>query len=692
MIQIYKPGNTGFKKNGDMVLFPEIARVHAILNGEWTAELEHTRDTEGRWKYITDNAVVKMPSFNGEQLLRIKKKEKTEHGIKAEMLPIFMDAKEDCFLLDVRPTEKNGQQALALMTASNGKYTATSNISKKTTAYYETKNLIEAIGGDDENSFLNRWGGEILFDNFKIVIDEQVGGDYGKEIRYGKNIKQDGISEEIDMRDVVTRIIPKAYNGRMIEGNEPWVDSPLIDKYPTIKYGVMKFEDIKMRVDVKEGDEKDGIIICDTTEQLKEELKKKCEEQFENGVDKPKITLKIDIVMLKGTDLYKDFEELEKVGLGDTVHCKHAELGIVTDARVIELEYDGILKRVDYVVVGDYKYDYLNDVESTINRVENAIRPDGTVIGESIAGVINGMQAKLKAMKDVAQKQDVRAVLFEDFDPASPTFGAMAIGTAGFEIAGRRTADGREWEWTTFGTAQGFYATYIIAGVLSSRNWVKDKQGFRLNLDDGTINSEYLKLEKGILSIAEAIITGGKFTITNDSGKEIFRVDKSKLQFGEDGKALKYDAETGLLELYKALITGGEIKITDDSGEEIFRANKNGTYAKGSYRSVGKNGSTVVSDGRMSLQNAAGETVGIIGNHNDGATMQSYGSGGGASVTVKSGGIAMVSADDVVQIVGKRMTVNLKEAKTGRLEFSDGTYIDLENGVIVGGSTKEGDF
>lgn len=29
-------------------------------------------------------------------------------------------------------------------------------------------------------------------------------------------------------------------------------------------------------------------------------------------------------------------------------------------------------------------------------------------------------------------------------------------------------------------------------------------------------------------------------------------------------------------------------------------------------------------------------------------------------------------------------------AKTGRAEFSDGTYLDIKNGRIVGGNTKEG--
>ena len=77
MIQIYKPDNTNFDKNGDMTLMPSKAIVHTVLNGTWTAELIHPIDTEGRWKYIEDEAVVKMPSFNGDQLFRIRKKEKS---------------------------------------------------------------------------------------------------------------------------------------------------------------------------------------------------------------------------------------------------------------------------------------------------------------------------------------------------------------------------------------------------------------------------------------------------------------------------------------------------------------------------------------------------------------------------------------------------------------------------------------
>ena len=177
MIQIYKPDNTSFDKNGDMTLMPSKATVHTVLNGAWTAELSHPIDAGGRWKYIEDEAVVKMPSFNGDQLFRIRKKEKSDSQITASLEPIFMDAKDDCFLVDVRPTMKNGQEALDIMTAANNKYSARSDIPWASVAYYEYMNLIEAINGDDENSFINRWGGEILFDNHTVIINKRVGGD-----------------------------------------------------------------------------------------------------------------------------------------------------------------------------------------------------------------------------------------------------------------------------------------------------------------------------------------------------------------------------------------------------------------------------------------------------------------------------------------------------------------------------------
>ena len=83
-IELYKPENTDYEHNGDMPLLPESASVKAILNGSWKAEIQHPIDEEGRWKWIEEDAVVKLESFNGTQLFRIKKKAKSDAGVSAE--------------------------------------------------------------------------------------------------------------------------------------------------------------------------------------------------------------------------------------------------------------------------------------------------------------------------------------------------------------------------------------------------------------------------------------------------------------------------------------------------------------------------------------------------------------------------------------------------------------------------------
>lgn len=465
MIQLYSPTNTNYEKNGDMTLMPSEATVHPILNGAWEATLSHPLDAEGRWKYIVDEAVVKMPSFNGDQLFRIKKKEKSDSGITATMEPIFMDAMGDCFLTDVRPTNATGQEALNAMTAPNSKYSGKSDIIVTATAYYQYKNLIEALNDGEDNCFLNRWGGEIIYNNFTVIVNQRAGGDYGVELRYGKNIPQDGMTEEVDFRDVITRIYPKAFNGYTMS-NDGYVDSPLVNNYPTVKATTITYSDVKMRVDVQEGDEDNGVIICDTQEQLNAALTAKCNAEFEAGIDKPAVSISADMVLLQNTEQYNDYAVLETVSLGDTIHCINSHLDITTEARVIELEYDSIRQKVVSVVIGDYQYEYFNNVTSAAEKAESAIRNDGTVRADQIQGIINAQKANLRAMKDIAQTQEVRAVLFEDLDPNSPTFGAMCLGTMGFQIANERTADGRDWQWSTFGTGDGFFADYIVAGTM----------------------------------------------------------------------------------------------------------------------------------------------------------------------------------------------------------------------------------
>lgn len=489
MIQIYSANNTNYEKNGDALL-PSSAYVHVILNGAWEAELTHPLDKEGRWKNIVEEAVVKMPSFNGDQLFRIKAVEKQDSGVTATMEPIFYDAMNDCFLEDIRPNGDSGQAALTKMLSPNNKYSASSNITKTATAYYQYVNFLEALNGDLDQSFIKRWGGEILFDNYTVIVNSHVGGDYGAELRYGKNIPKNGMTFEVDNRDVVTRIYPKAYEGRTMSDNG-YVDSPLINNYPTVKAATITFENVKLSSDLQ-GDPEDTDIVCDTQAELDQVLEEMCEAQFSAGLDKPKVTISVDMVLLQNTEQYKDVKNLEEVSLGDTVRIYNRHLGIMSEARVVELEYDAIRKKVSSVVIGDYEYNYFNDVSSATEIIKNVVNPDGTLMAERVQGILNGVYTQLRLQSTAAQKVDGVAFKVEELDDESPLYGCMIWGTQGIQISTTRTADGKDWDWTTAITAKGIVANAIITGLLSDKTgnnyWDLDTGEFRLS-------STYVKID-----------------------------------------------------------------------------------------------------------------------------------------------------------------------------------------------------
>ena len=289
--------------------------------------------------------------------------------------------------------------------------------------------------------FYEPMGGETLYDNYKVIINEHVGGDYGTELRYGKNIPSDGIKETIDMSGVVTRIYPKAFNGHALSGSG-YVDSPNIDAYPVAMCSELQFEDVKMREDAQEDDEKNGVVICDTQAELDNALSKNAG-YSSAGIDKPKVSISADMILLQDTDQYKDYKILESVSLGDTIHCKHSKLGIVTDARVIALEYDCIQKRVTSVELGDFKNDYFDRVTSSTGKVESIINPDGTIMAEKVQGILNGIYTQLKLQSTVAQKEKGRAFTIEDLDPDSPLYGCMTWGTqaSGSQPKGQQTVE-----------------------------------------------------------------------------------------------------------------------------------------------------------------------------------------------------------------------------------------------------------
>ena len=94
----------------------------------------------------------------------------------------------------------------------------------------ENVNPVDAILGD--GGLVEKYGGELARDWFDVFLVKRVGSDTDVQIRQGKNLL--GISYDVDLTDVVTRIMPTGEDkdGNLLYLPEVYIDSPNIDSYP----------------------------------------------------------------------------------------------------------------------------------------------------------------------------------------------------------------------------------------------------------------------------------------------------------------------------------------------------------------------------------------------------------------------------------------------------------------------------
>ena len=150
---------------------------------------------------------------------------------------------------------------------------------------FENVNPVDAILGD--GGLVEKYGGELARDWFDVFIVKRVGSDTDVQIRQGKNLL--GVSYDVDLTDVVTRIMPTGEDrdGNLLYLPEVYIDSPNIGNYPHPKWIHLAVSEAK---EVTEGDEKKSKDQCYT------EMRNAVQAEYDKGCDLPTVTLKVDSV------------------------------------------------------------------------------------------------------------------------------------------------------------------------------------------------------------------------------------------------------------------------------------------------------------------------------------------------------------------------------------------------------------
>ncbi|SEG79492.1 phage minor structural protein, N-terminal region [Bacillus sp. ok061] len=365
MITLYKPNETDFTHNGIGVLDKHIysATVEEELNGLFVFNFNYPLFAPHGTK-IDGMNIIKVPTPDGDQLFRVVTPKVSMGEIKAVCYHIFYDLTEN-LIEDIFIQPTNGSAAMARLSSGcqyKHPFTFYSDITNISTARIVRKNPVEAmLDTSQDNSFVNRWGGELKRDNFDVKMLKNRGANRGVVIRHKKDLL--GYEGSVDWKSPTTRIMPQGFDGLLLP--EKYVDSPLINKYPHPRIRVIEFNHIKAAIGKNANDE-DALPLEEAYKRLRQAAKDMFDIQM---VDQPKATYKVEFQELSQTEEYKEYKILQRVWMGDIVTVKHEEDGIDIQAKVIAYKYDPIKKEYINVTIGNFKESF-TDVTGKVDQIQ----------------------------------------------------------------------------------------------------------------------------------------------------------------------------------------------------------------------------------------------------------------------------------------------------------------------------------
>ena len=183
-------------------------------------------------------------------------------------------------------------------------------------------------------------------------------------------------------------------------------------------------------------------------------------------------------------------------------------------------------------------------------------------------------------------------------------------------------------------------------------------------------------------------MTANAFAVSTDGGKTW----NAGMDSQGNAIGIRFDwARGGTLTLGGDKNVNGVLRILDASGKEIGVWDRNGVRAtnvrlEGAFSNLSADKTGVVIEQNRIDYRYKGSSAGWM-----------YVTGGGAMGVYSKNGFNIGYSrngviTDVVVVDSDDGPPKLLGGKTGRAEFSDGSYLQFKNGVLTGGNTKEGTF
>ena len=308
--------------------------------------------------FIERNCILKIKVHYGYEIFRIENTIKDLNYLRVFARQITISDTLDIYLRDVRPENKSALSALQYLKENSVEYTEDrqyakdiefySDLGSVSTAYYQGMSLYQALH-DCDQSFQNRWGGEVQREGYRVSLLQKEGKDRGYEIRSRKNLQ--GFEEDINLDNVFTRLDVRGFDTLKLPY---FIDSEYLESYDgKILTKNLKYENVKLNGENVVADE--GDIICETEEEAYAKLAELAEKEFtENHIDQLRATYNINFVLIGDTEEYKDIKGLiEVIRKGDIVHVYEEKYGIKIAVRVVDIEFNTVRQEITNTILSN---------------------------------------------------------------------------------------------------------------------------------------------------------------------------------------------------------------------------------------------------------------------------------------------------------------------------------------------------
>lgn len=386
MITIHHEKETDFSKNGygaidDYVMSQEVTWE---MNGQFYAYLEYPAFLD-KSAYLVNKNILRVPvPFMEDQLFRIYRVRKVLGFIQVEARHIFYDLMDN-LIEDTNIVGKTGSQAIQQLlgaTQYEHRFIGFSDISTSNNARMVRYNPVEALLDDSKaNTFVSRWGGEVVRDNFVIRMVRQMGTDRGVRIQHRKDLT--AYIATIDESTVVTRIMPVGFDGLKLP--ELYIDSPLLDP-DNPKIGVIRYENVKAAIGEYADD--NGVVPLEEAYEL---LREHARAEFNtNHLDEPEMTVTVNFVTLHNTKEYADFAQLQEIHQGDVVRVSVPDEEFEITSRLVAFTSDPLQQNhYTSTTLGNHVYEFTSTTTSV-----STLRNEVEVLRESVVEVRQSANGK----------------------------------------------------------------------------------------------------------------------------------------------------------------------------------------------------------------------------------------------------------------------------------------------------------